>query len=125
DDVLAVARDPSGPIYALHRAKADNEIHLSRIDSTSWTHIAKVALTTPGDAPEISFARFASSGSLWVGLRYRDGNEHRAYGIAIVEPALGKVAYHRAEQPQDKKMLPVPVSVVDADVRGGTAWFAT
>ena len=125
DIVLAVARDPSGPIFALHRAKADKEVHLSRIDGTSWTQIAKVALTTPGDAPEISFARFASSGSLWVGLRYLDGNEHRAYGIAIVEPASGKVAYHRTEQPPDKKMLPVPVGVVDADVRGDTAWFAT
>ncbi|HUJ61056.1 MAG TPA: two-component regulator propeller domain-containing protein [Kofleriaceae bacterium] len=127
--VLAVARDPAGPIYALHRAIAEKEIHLSRIDGGSWVGLPRIELATPGDAPEISFARFAASGSLWVGLRYRDGNERRSYGIAIVEPATGKVAYHRTESPGDEKktpkMLPIPVGVVDADVRGDTAWFAT
>ena len=98
--VLAVARDPSGPIYALHRAPQDElSSHLSRIEGATWTAMGKVLLATPGDAPEISFARFASSGSLWVGLRYRDGVERRAYGIAIIEPATGKVAYHRTELP--------------------------
>ncbi len=127
--VLAVARDPAGPIYALHRGAQEKEIHLSRIDGAKWVPVGKVALTTPGDAPEISFVRFASSGSLWVGLRYRDGNERRAYGVAIVEPAAGKVTYHRTEAatPDKKKskMLPIPVGVVDADVRGDIAWFAT
>lgn len=125
--VLAVARDPSGPVYALHRAAGENEVHLSRIDGATWTAVPKVALSTPGDAPEVSFARFASSGSLWVGLAYKDGQETHAYGIAIVETATGKVSYHRTEAVPDKtkKMLPIPVDVVDADVRGDTAWFAT
>jgi len=130
--VLAVAKDPGGPIYALHRAVSEKEIHLSRIDGAAWTPLAKVVLATPGDAPEISFAHFASSGSLWVGLRYREGNERHAYGLAIVDPASGKVAYHRTEsgsdpgkKPSRTKMLPIPVGVVDADVRGDTAWFAT
>jgi len=128
--VLAVARDPSGPIYVLHRAPKETSIRLSRIDATGWTAIPKVALTTAGSAPEISFARFTSSGALWVGLRYRDGGETRAYGIAIIEIATGKVAYHRTV-PLDtggvdkKKMLPIPIGVVDGDVRGDTAWFAT
>ena len=125
---LAVARDPSGPIYALHRGAQDKEIHLSRIDGGKWKQNDKVALTTPGDAPEVSFVRFAQ-GSLWVGLRYVDGAERRAYGIAIVEPSSGKVTYHRAEEasPDKKKpkMLPIPIGVVDADVRGDVAWFAT
>jgi hypothetical protein len=132
DIVLSVARDPSGPIYALHRAAGEKEVHLSRIDGTTWTRIPKVALATPGDAPEISFARFSGEGTLWVGLRYRDGEERRAYGIAIVDTSSGKVAYHRtevatvADKKKDKeKMWPVPVGVVDADVRGDTAWFAT
>jgi hypothetical protein len=135
--VLAVARDPAGPIYALHRAPQENELHLSRIDGTTWTAVSKVVLSTPGEAPEVSFARFASSGALWVGLRYRDGAERRAYGIAIIDVAAGKVAYHRTEatpsvvvdpktkQPPKEKMLPIPIGVVDADVRGDTAWFAT
>jgi hypothetical protein len=127
--VLAVVRDPAGPIYALHRAAAENEIHLSRIDGAVWTAVSKVALTTPGSEPEVSFARFAGAGSLWVGLRYHDGLERRAYGLAIVEPATGKTAYHRTEAAvagdKQVKMFAIPVGVVDADVRGGTAWFAT
>ena len=125
--VLAVVRDPAGAIYALHRAITESAIKLSRIEGTAWTPIKSVSLVTPGQHAEASFARFASSGSLWVGLRYRDGEERRAYGIAIIETATGKVAYHRTESVVDKKakMLPIPVGVVDADVRGETAWFAT
>lgn len=128
--VLAVVRDPAGPIYALHRTGVENELHLSRIDGTTWTLISKVALATPGTAPEVSFARFAAPGALWVGLRYHDGIERRAYGLAIVDPESGKVVYHRTEAvagpPEHRaKMLPIPVGVVDADVRGKAAWFAT
>lgn len=129
--VLAVVRDPSGPIFALHRGSSENEIHLSRIEGTTWAPIAKVALSTPGTGPEVSFARFAAAGSLWVGLRYHDGIERRAYGLAIVDTATGKTAYHRTEAEfgaADKKaakMFPIPVGVVDADVHGDTAWFAT
>lgn len=129
--VLAVVRDPTGPILALHRGSAENEIHLSRIDGTAWASVPKVALSTPGTGPEVSFARFATAGSLWVGLRYHDGMERRAYGLAIVDTATGKTAYHRTEAEAggaDKKaakMLAIPVGVVDADVHGDTAWFAT
>jgi ligand-binding sensor domain-containing protein len=131
DVVLAVARDPAGSIYALHRAPLEKEVHLSRVDSTGgWNRVPKAALVTPGDAPEISFARFSTSGTLWLGLRYRDGAERRAFGIAIVDVQGGKVAYHRTEatpnpDPKKEKMLPIPMGVVDADVRGDTAWFAT
>jgi len=129
--VLAVVRDPTGPIFALHRGAGENEIHLSKIDGTTWTPVGKVALSTPGTAPEVSFARFAAAGALWVGLRYHDGIERRAYGLAIVDTATGKTAYHRTEAgpgaPDRKaaKMLAIPVGVVDADVHGETAWFAT
>jgi hypothetical protein len=129
--VLAVVRDPSGPIYALHRTTAESELHLSKIDGAAWTLVPKVSLATPGPAPEVSFAKFASPGTLWVGLRYHDGTERRAYGIAIVDVSTGKTAYHRTEAPSEDhdkkpaKMLPIPVGVVDGDVRGDTAWFAT
>jgi hypothetical protein len=138
--VLAVVRDPTGPIYALHRATAENEIHLSKIEGAGWTPLVKVGLATPGTAPEVSFARFAAPGVLWVGLRYHDGVERRAYGLAVVDTATGKTVYHRTEaggaagaaggggaggDKKAPKMLPIPVGVVDADVRGQTAWFAT
>lgn len=131
--VNAVVRDPAGPVYALHRSPSEKTIKLSRIEDKAWTQIPKVALATPGDAPEVAFARFASTGQLWVGLRYRDGEERRSHGIAIVELETGKVAYHRTEtadtivdkKAKKPKMLPVPLGVVDGDVRGDTAWFAT
>ncbi|CAN5881237.1 hypothetical protein BH11MYX3_BH11MYX3_26480 [soil metagenome] len=122
--VLAVVREPAGPIYALHRGGAESALHLSRIEKGAWIPLTNVTITTPGQAPEVSFARFASSGSLWVGLRYRDGMEMRAGGLAIIDVATGKVTYHRPESTSDK-VLPIPVGVVDADVRGETAWFAT
>ncbi len=126
--VLAVVRDPAGAIYALHRAVSESAIKLSKIDGATWTPVKNVTLATPVGRSETSFARFAAPGSLWVGLRYLDGEERRAYGIAIIETATGKVAYHRTESVVDTKkakMLPIPVGVVDADVRGETAWFAT
>lgn len=139
DSVLAVVRDRAGVIYALHREKQANVIQLSRVDALGqWTKLPKLALTTPGDDAEISFARFASSGSLWVGLRHRDGEARRAWGVAIVEIAAGKVQYHHnaaddehdgngggSDDDEHKKMMPIPDGVVDADVRGSSAWFAT
>ncbi|MBL9012827.1 MAG: hypothetical protein JNL83_01555 [Myxococcales bacterium] len=121
--VLAVVREPGGPIYALHRAGAESALHLSRIEKGQWTPVGNVTLTAPGAAPEVSFARFPAGGQLWIGLRYRDGMEMRAGGLAIIEPATGKVTYHRPETSGDK--LPIPVGVLDADVRGDVAWFAT
>ena len=112
--VLAVVRDPAGPIYALHRAEDDAVIHVSKIDRTGWTPLAKISISTPGDAPEISFARFASAGSLWVGLRYREGKERRSYGVAVIDIANARIAHH-----------PEPVGIVDGDVRGTIGWFAT
>ena len=130
--VLSVVRDPSGTIYALHRGENENTIQLSKIDRTgAWTNVPNVAIATPGVSPEISFARFASPGALWVGLRYRDGMDRRPYGIATIETATGVVSYHRigggGAEPtaSPRQMLPIPIGVVDGDVRGDTAWFAT
>lgn len=139
--VLAVLRHPDGAIYALHRAVAEPTIHLSRIERDgTWATRPDIALTTAGESPEVSFARFTSETALWVGLRYHDGLERRAYGLAVVDLEDGSIAYHRTEpepatgegpepatgEPtQRKPMLPIPIGVVDGAVRGGTAWFAT
>jgi hypothetical protein len=77
----------------------------------------KVALTTATDEPSISFARFAASGSLWIGLRDREVGEWKTHGIAIVDVATGKVAVHRNGDPKAK--LAVPPMIVGADVRSG------
>lgn len=122
--VHAVVRDPSGPIYAIHRADGDPVIRLSKIDGTAWTPVKHVALATTGSHPQLSFARFAAAGTLWIGLR--DGDES---GLAIVELPTGKVTYHRAPSEQSDKREPgklaVPAGIVDGDARGGTAWLAT
>jgi hypothetical protein len=120
---LAIVRDPAGGIYALHRAEGEPAIKLSRIEDGRWKPLDKVALSTASAEPSISFARFAASGSLWIGLRDREAGEWKTHGIAIVDVATGRVAVHRAGDPKAK--LPVPPAISAADVRGGEAWFAT
>jgi hypothetical protein len=126
--VLAVVRQPDGAILAVHRTADERVLHVARLDSGSWVDLPSIALVTPGDAPEISFARFAPGGALWLGLRYHDAGERRAYGVAVVDLATGKVAYHRTESAPDSAdaaMLPIPVDTVDAAMRGDAVWFAT
>jgi hypothetical protein len=149
DAVLAVVRDRAGVIHALHREPGSRAILLSRVDAAGqWTGVPKVQLELSENdpeldaqlAPEISFARFAASGALWVGLRHREGLEVRPWGVAIVELASGKVQYHHATDAGDerddgasddgpplaaKKAMSIPPSVVDADGRGDATWFAT
>lgn len=120
--VLAVVRDPAGPIYALHRGANEIDIRLSRIDGATWVPMPKVVISTPGASPEINFARFAQSGSLWVGLRYRDGEEMKAYGMAIIDTASERVDYHGSDAADG---MPIPTNVIDADVQGEVAYFAT
>ncbi len=117
---LAIVRDPSGGIYALHRVETESAIKLSRIEDGRWTLLDKVVLTTGTDQPSISFARFAASGSLWIGLRDRDAGEWKTFGIAVVDVVSSRVTVHK---PGGK--LPIPAAIIGADVRGGDAWFAT
>ena len=121
DDVLAVARDPAGAIYALHRNAAEpTAIKISRLEGATWIAQPRLALATQGDRAEVAFARFGSSNRLWVGLGYREDDEPQSFGVAIVDIAAGKVAYHEANG-----KLPVPIGSVAAAVRGAPAWFAT
>jgi hypothetical protein len=128
--VLAVLRDPGGAIYALHRAPAEPALRLSRIERGAWVPVPGVAIAALGSQPAISFARFAEAGSLWVGLRAADGDERSDAGIAIVDVATGRIAYHRADPAADRRThspraWPVPPGIADAEVRGDTAWLAT
>lgn len=148
EPVLAVVRDRAGSIYALHREADSGAISLSRVDAAGqWTSVPRVRMELPQDdpelepqlAPEVSFARFAASGALWVGLRHREGLEVRPWGVAIVDLSSGKVQYHHAADADaggkdgdsapapspSKKAMTIPPSVVDADGRGEATWFAT
>ncbi len=132
--VLAVVRDRGGAIWALHREARDFTIRLSRLETSGqWTPLPKAALITPEKDPEISFVRAASSGALWVGVRYRDGKSVRDGGVAIIEPAAGRVqlfapaaAAPRGAVDSAPAFAPtVPAGVVDGDVRGEVTWLAT
>ncbi|MBE7452879.1 MAG: hypothetical protein HS111_29600 [Kofleriaceae bacterium] len=127
--VLSVVRSPDGVLYGLHRGGGARDIQISRIVGETWEPI-DVALTTPGTRPEVSFARFAPGGELWVGLRYHEGRDDQAqpWGVAIVDLGLGAVAYHHASgdpRERDKGILPVPVNVVDAAFHADQVWMAS
>lgn len=128
DVVLAMVRGQHGALYGLHRKPDGRAIEISRIEGETWTPLG-IRLETPGPGPEVSFARIAPSGQLWVGLRYRDDGELRPWGIATVDLDLGAVAYHHASlDPGERKLgiLPVPVGVVDAAFLGeDEVWMAS
>jgi hypothetical protein len=127
--VLAVVRDPAGPLYALHRKPDDVTIALSRIDrqtsasspnlrpglrsndrsgdGQSWVPVGRVALP----AEQIGFARFGAAGTLWVGLR----RPSDAADLAVIDVASGKTTLRSVDATQD---------ILDGDVRGDTVWLA-
>ena len=64
----------------------------------------------------LPFARFAPDGLLWVGLRYLDDGELRPWGVAVIDLAVGAVAYHHESRDAGERkagVLPVPVSTSD------------
>ncbi len=143
--VLAVIRDANNDIYAFHRNQYEKVIHVAKISPAasaghgggagtaqdaskdSWTELPGLLLQVPGEAPEISFARFDSAGQLWVGLRFREQQEVQAWGVATMNLAANHVSYHRTTNDVKLRatMLPIPVGVMDGDLRGTDAWFAT
>lgn len=128
DVVLAMVRGERGALYGLHRKPDARAIEISRVEREVWTPTG-VKLETPGRRPEVSFARIAPDGQLWVGLRYHDEGDTVPWGIATVDLALGAVAYHHASaDPRERKrgVLPVPVGVVDAAFLGADeVWMAS
>ncbi len=126
--VLAVVRDHHGAVYALHRAGDAAAIEVSRVEGEDWTSTG-MQIKTPGDRPEVSFARFGPGGMLWVGLRYTDGKDLRPWGVALVDLEVGAVAYHHATTDRKERkqgVLPVPIDVVDGAFAGDDeVWLAT
>lgn len=101
---LAFARGPGGEIYAIARSADERAIELYRKGRRDWQRVRRATIAVPGSAPELSFARFAPSGELWLGLRYRDDNgEIQPYGLAVItiRSRSSKVAYHRASNGRD------------------------
>jgi hypothetical protein len=127
--VLAIARANDGTLYGLHRPRDGDAIAVSRIVGETWEPLA-IRLTTPGTAPEVSFAKAAPDDLLWVGLRYRDRDgDVRPWGIATIDLLTGSVAYHHASIDANERklgVLPVPTSTVDAAFLGDReVWLAS
>ena len=128
-DVLAFARSQAGEIYAVVRG-IDGKLRVKRIDVGSWVQVAGVAVETPGSRPSVSFARFAPTGKLWLGLRYRDNDgDLRPHGGAEIDVSLGLVTYHGARIPRKQKRqesLRVPMELTDvAFYEGEETWLAS
>ena len=127
--VLGMVRSTTGALYGFHRPADGKTIQVSRIDGETWVPM-NIAVQTPGRRPEVSFARVAPDGLLWLGLRYRDDDDDlRPWGIATIDLDTGAVAYHhRAGDANERKLgiLPVPTSTVDVAFLGDSeVWMAS
>ncbi|HUS65566.1 MAG TPA: hypothetical protein VMZ28_13540 [Kofleriaceae bacterium] len=118
--VLAVARSAAGRIVGLRQTPDGQRIAVAELRGDDWRELG-FAIETPGGDPEVSFARFAPGGRLWVGLRYRDdAGALMPWGVAQIDLALGAVSYHG---PEGDPAVPSDVSAVD--FQGDEAWMAT
>jgi ligand-binding sensor domain-containing protein len=127
--VLAVVEDHRRRVVAIHRGKSGQALRLSRLTDRAWIPIAMQEVEVPHNVPEISFAVFALSGNLWIGLHYKDTDgEDRYYGAAEVDIDEAKVTYHRTfpqGQVQPSGSLPIPNDVTAVLFHPGEMWFAT
>jgi hypothetical protein len=91
--------------------------------------IHDLSIDLPGWEPRLSFARLSPTGMLWLGLRYRDdAGDSRPHGVALVDLALGVVAYHRATMDAselERGVLPIPINAIDVSFAGAETWLAT
>ncbi len=121
--VLAVVRSGSDT-FALHRDAPASEIKLSKIDRHGgWTEVPRIAVSTPGGAPEVTFATVAR-GAIWIGLRSRDDADGPTTGAARIDLARETARIYGAGS-RGAGAWPVPTDAVDAALRGDVAYFAT
>lgn len=128
--VLAFVRSPSGKVYGVRESEDLRNALLTPIKGDVWVRVSEMVIETPGGGPRVTFARFSPSGVLWLGLAYKDdAGEERAYGVALVDVALGAIAYHHAStdsREARRGVLPIPNNVVDASfMSDDEAWLAT
>lgn len=130
--VLAVVRDPTGAVIALHRGASSKEVRISRVGGGGkWVPVGVTSLEVPSGVPDLSFASFSPKGRLWVGLRYVDKDQDaRAFGAAEVMVDDGSVVYHR-QRPQGvtrnvSQGVNVPIDVTAIAWKGNDeAWLAS
>lgn len=130
--VLAVVRDPSGAVIALHRGAASKGVRISRVGgSGNWAPVGVTSLEVPSGVPDLSFATYSPKGQLWVGLRYVDKDQDaRAFGAAEVWVDDGRVVYHRQRPAGVSRAasegVNVPIDVTSIAFRpDGEVWLAS
>jgi len=130
--VLAVVRDPTGAVIALHRGASSREVRISRVGKQGdWQPVGLTPLEVPTGVPDLSFASFSPKGQLWVGLRYVDKEQDaRPYGAAEVYVDDSRVVYHRqrptGSQPGVSQGVNVPSDVSAIAWKGSQeAWLAS
>lgn len=130
--VLAVVRDPTGAVIALHRGASSKEVRISRVGTNGkWSPVGVTSLEVPSGVPDLSFASFSPRGQLWVGLRYVDKDQDaRAFGAAEVAVDDGRVIYYR-QRPQGvtknvSQGVNIPIDVTAIAWKGPEeAWLAS
>jgi len=138
---LAVVEDAAGTIFSVISDPPYRNMLIARLAPGSsgaprdsdWHAVEMVALgaTPDGSRPAISFATFAPSGRLWLGIRSvsRDGQEQGrgALEIAPVSTGKGTVVHHGALSPKDAspESLPLPHDLTGVLFDGAATWFSS
>jgi hypothetical protein len=107
--ILAVLADPRGGALAIHRGAKDSILRLSTVADKLWTPVGIQSVLVPYGPPDLNFAVYAPSGSLWVGLRYYDRESDPVdFGAAEIQLESGQVVYHNQSGPPPGAKAPAP-----------------
>jgi hypothetical protein len=138
---LAVAEDASGTIFSVITEPPFRSMIVARLAPSGagpprdadWHTVEKVALGTVADGsrPSVSFATFAPSGNLWLGVGTvaKDDQEQGRGALEIALPSAGKgaVIHHGALSPKEAspESLPLPHDLTGAFFDGAATWFSS
>ena len=138
---LAVAQDATGTIFSVISDPPFRNVLIARLapvgagapGDTDWHAVEMVALggASDGSRPAISFATFAPSGKLWLGVDSvaKDGQEQGRGALEIAPASSGKgaVIYHGALLPKEKgpESLPLPHDLTGVFFDGAATWFSS
>ena len=127
--VHAFTIDRAGTAVALHAPRGSATVTVSRWDGKQFVKLHDNVITSPHGPATVRFARYDSTGRLWVGLTYvdRDG-QRRPWGLAVLG-ADGTVVSHRSTLLPSEERTPgslaLPEDVRDIMFHGDEIWVAT
>ena len=138
---LAVAQDAAGTIFSVISDPPFRNILIARLApgeagpprDGDWHAVEMVALgaASDGSRPAISFATFAPSGKLWLGIDSvaKDGQEQGRGALEIAPASSGKgaVIHHGALTPKElgPESLPLPHDLTGVVFDGAATWFSS